>query len=159
MSDEGLVAEFGRKIPAKALPIVFLVIGVGLLIGGLATMDSPETARTGLLCAFGALGLITAIAVWFDIAKKTKANERIRIFGDRIEVVSSAGTASHAFAGLKSLEGKVTHYQKSGEKIHAYKLTFASGVVELSEGDFVGIGEQTGTLLRQHAGRPMEPWL
>lgn len=159
MRDEGLVAEFGRKIPGKAVPIVFLVIGAGLLIGGLVTMDSAETARTGLLCAFGALGLIAGIAVWLDIAKKTKENERIRIFGDRIEVASSAGTARHAFADLKSLEGKVTHYQKTGEKIHAYKLTFASGVVELGGGDFVGVGEQTGTLLRERAGRPMEPWL
>jgi hypothetical protein len=159
MSDEGLVAEFGRKIPGKAVPIVFLVIGVGLAIGGLVTMDSAETARTGLLFAFGALGLIAGIAVWFDIAKKTKANERIRLFGDRIEMASSAGTASHRFDELKSLEGKVTHYQQTGEKIHAYKLTFASGIVEISGGDFVGVGEQTGPLLTERAGRRMEPWL
>ena len=71
----------------------------------------------------------------------------------------SAGTVSHAFAGLESLEGKVTTYQKTGEKVHGYKLTFATGVVELVGGDHVGVGEQTGTLLRERAGRPMEPWL
>jgi hypothetical protein len=81
MSDEGLVAEFRRKIPSKAVPIVFVVIGVGLAIGGAVSFDAAEMARTGLLFAFGALGLVTAAAVWFEVAKKTRLNERIRRAG------------------------------------------------------------------------------
>jgi hypothetical protein len=160
MSDDGLVTEFPRKIPGKAVPIVFVVIGIGLVIGGLVTMDSAETARTGLLIAFGALGLVAGVAVWLDVAKKTKLNERIRVFGDRIEVATSAGVASHSFAELKSLEGKVTVYQQTGERVHSYKLAFASGTVELTGGgEFVGVGEQTGPLLAERTGRRIEPWL
>ena len=57
MSDDGLLAEYRRIIPSKALPIIFLVVGLGLTTGALLTMDSSETARTGLLFAFGGLGV------------------------------------------------------------------------------------------------------
>jgi hypothetical protein len=130
------------------------------LIGGGVTFDSAEMARTGLLLAFGALGLVTAAAVWFDTAGKTKKNERIRLFGDRIEVASSAATVRYPFSELKSLEGKVTTYQQTGERVHGYKLAFASGVVELiGGGEFVGVGEATGPLLVEKTGRRIEPWL
>ncbi len=160
MSEDGLVAEFRRKIPSKAVPIVFVVIGVGLAIGGAVSWDAAEMARNGLLLGFGALGLIAGVAVWLDAANKTRLNERIRLFGDRIEVATSKGTTSYPFSELKSLEGKVTTYQQTGERVHGYKLAFAGGVVELiGGGEFVGIGEQTGSLLAQHTGRRMEPWL
>jgi hypothetical protein len=130
------------------------------LIGGGVTFDSAEMARTGLLLAFGALGLVTAAAVWFDTASKTKKNERIRLFADRIEVASSAGSVRYPFSELKSLEGKVTTYQQTGERVHGYKLSFASGVVELiGGGEFVGVGEATGPLLVEKTGRRIEPWL
>jgi hypothetical protein len=160
MSDEGLVAEFPRKIPHKAVPIGFLVFGLGMAIGGAVSYDPAQMARNGLLLAFGALFLVTGVGLWLDAAKKTRLNERIRLFGDRIEVASSKGTTSYPFSELKSLEGKVTTYQQTGERVHGYKLAFGSGVVELiGGGELVGIGEQTGSLLAEHTGRRMEPWL
>jgi hypothetical protein len=159
MSNDGLLAEYRRTVPGKAVPIIFVVVGLGLTLGGLVTMDSVETARTGLLFAFGALGLIAGLAVWLDIAKKTRLDERIRLFDDRIEIATSAGVARHPFAELKALEGKVMVFQQTGARIHAYKLTFASGSVEVSGGDFGGVGAPTGALLAERTGRSIEPWL
>ncbi len=159
MSDDRLLAEYRRRVPSKALPIIFLIVGIGLIVGGLVTMDSREAARTGLLLAFGALGLVTSVATWVDVAKKTRLDERIRIYGDRVEIATSADVVRHPFSELKTLEGKVTLYQQTGERIHAYKLAFTGGSVEISGGDFVGVGEETGSLLSTSAGRKIEPWL
>lgn len=159
MSEDGLLAEYRCAIPSKALPIVFLVVGLGLAMGALLTMDSGETARTGLLAAFGGLGVLVALVTWLDIAKKTRADERVRVFGDRIEVASSAGVARHPFSELKTLEGKVTVFQQTGERVHSYKLVFSGGSVEISGGDYKGVGEQTGSLLSAGSGRRIEPWL
>jgi hypothetical protein len=159
MSEVGLLAEHRRRVPSKALPIIFLIMGVGFTVAGLLTMDAREAARTGLLFAFGGLGLVTSVATWVDIARKTRLDERIRIFGDRVEVATSAGAVRHPFSELKTLEGKVTLYQQTGERIHAYKLMFTGGEVEISGGEFVGVGEQTGSLLATSSGRRIEAWL
>jgi hypothetical protein len=160
MNDDGLVAEFPRKIPSKAIAPGFALVGIGLLVGGGVTFDTAEMARTGLLLAFGALFVITGVAMWFDTAKKTRLNERIRLFGDRLDVASSEGTKSYPFSELTSLEGKVTTYQQTGARVYGYKLAFASGVVELiGGGEFVGVGEATGPLLVEKTGRRIEPWL
>ena len=159
MSDEAPLAEYRLRVPSKALPIIFLVVGLGLATGALLTMDSGETARTGLLFAFGGLGVLTALVTWLDIAKKTRLDQRIRVFGDRIEVASSAGVARHPFSELQSLEGKVTVFQQTGARVHAYKLVFTGGSVEISGGDLEGVGEQTGSLLAASTGRRIEPWL
>ncbi len=159
MSEDRVLAEYRRRVPSKALPIIFLIVGIGLIVGGLVTMDSREVARTGLLLAFGGLGLVTSVVTWVDVARKTRLDERIRICGDRIEIVTSADFVRHPFSELKTLEGKVTLYQQTGERIHAYKLVFSGGSVEISGGDFVGVGEQTGSLLSTSTGRRIEPWL
>lgn len=154
-----LVAEFPRRIHSMGLVAAFGLIGLALSIAGAITADSPETARTGLLLGFGALGLIAAIAMWIDIARKRKAQESITIFEDRVRIRKSGNVVEHKFSELRALEAKIIVVQQSGARLHAYRLCFASDNIELHEGDFLNVGAATGPLLMRAANTDIRPWL
>ena len=158
-NDASSIAEYPRRIASVALPVVFFVIGVGLSIAALVTLDSPETARTALLGAFGGLGVVAAVATAIDIRQKRARNERWLLRPDGIELCSAAENKVFPFAELRALEGKITVVQQTGARLHAYRLVFPSRVVELDAGELVGVDETTGRLLSERSGQRIVAWL
>jgi len=79
MSNDGLVVESRRGVPSKILTIVLTLVGVGLAVGGLWSMDSVETARTGLLFGMGGLLLMSSLIVCRVSAMHCVARLRLHV--------------------------------------------------------------------------------
>jgi hypothetical protein len=160
MNDSTALAEYKKHVQSKVVALVMMAIGIGPVIFGLVTLSSPETSRTALAIGLGGLLFVGGLATLIDSIRGEKLDERLRVFGDRLERVTSAGVERFPFADLARLEGKVVLVQKTGTRYHSFRLSFGSKQIELTGGGlYDGVDEETGRVLTRATGKSMEPWL
>lgn len=156
---QAMIAEFRQRVTSKIVAVVFLVLGVGLCVGGAVTHDPAEQARTMVLLGIGGLCSVAGIVTFIDSAIKARRDRRIRVYADRIEIVEASREQPYSFSALRAFEGKVIVVQNTGARLHAYRLVFDDAAVELTAGDYLGVTADTGALLASVTGRNVSPWL
>ena len=152
------LATFQRTASGLTAIVLLLLLGVPFALAGINIALTRLGEGLGLV-AFSMLFNLPAILIAMKYAKVRRAREVVAIYPDRVERRASGQDESMPLPDLVRIEAKVTTFTNTGNRYHSYRLTFRGRApLELETDTHQGVDGETGRLLAELSGVPVQAW-